>query len=101
MARINEKTLIINLIKTPKNNYSVQLNKTFMPTHFIQNDAYIPVCGQLEPVIRTIRFFEQKYGVLIHNKDSIINIITITEVEQIGNRLIKVFRPCIFYTDLN
>lgn len=72
-----------------------------MPTHFIQNDSYRPVCGELEPVIRTIRFFEQKYGVVIHNKDSIINIITITEVEQIGNRLIKVFRPCIFYTDLN
>lgn len=59
VARINEKTLIINLIKIPKNNYSVQLNKTFMPTHFIQNDAYSyrPVCGELEPVIRTIRFF--------------------------------------------
>lgn len=32
-----------------------------MPTHFIQNDAYRPVYGELEPVIRTIRFFfEQK-----------------------------------------
>jgi len=94
-----KNTLIVNIIT---NKFQYDKQKTFYPSHYTLDLTDPSEDGKLQPVTLTLRILESKYGMLIPNKDSIRNIITVTEGDSIpGTNLVKVLRPSIYYTDLN
>nr|YP_009546944.1 hypothetical protein [Hirsutella thompsonii]AYP41263.1 hypothetical protein [Hirsutella thompsonii] len=94
-----KNTLVINLLETnrplPK--------KHFWPTHYVQDESLRHIKSELEPVRWAMRFFEEKYGILIPLKDEIHNIITLTETKPFGTdpTLAKFLRPYYLFSDLS
>lgn len=94
-------TLIVNFIKADADSRINTGSKYFLPTHYVADDRYRPIDGELRPIELTLKIFEEKFGIFIANKSSITNIMTFTETERLGNKgLVKIFRPSIYYTDL-
>lgn len=94
-----KNTLVVNFLKVED---STVKDKTFLPTHYIHDDSLRQLHGEMEPLVRTIKFLEEKFGIFIPNKERVVNIITLTEIELFDNQTLrKVFRPCLNYTDLD
>lgn len=94
-----ENTLVVNFLK---NTDSTIKNKIFLATHYIHDDTLRRLYGEMEPIERTIKFLDEKYGIFIPNPHRVANIIAITEMEAFDNQTLrKVFRPCLNYTDLD
>lgn len=102
VGRINN-TLVVNFLKNDTVRRDLRL---FSPTHYVHDEALRQDRLATEPVVQAIRFLEEKYGIYIPNRNSVQNIITLTESEDFidedsASFLFKVMRPCPSFTDLN
>nr|YP_009449460.1 hypothetical protein [Hirsutella vermicola]AQT19610.1 hypothetical protein [Hirsutella vermicola] len=97
VGRLNN-TLVINFFKNDR-----LPKKEFYPSHYVYDDKLRHVHCELEPIENTIDFLENMYGIYIPNRNSIYNIITLTEIESLPGgdpSLKKYLRPCPLFTDL-